>query len=344
MAQLIEKKLTIAIPTYNRCNDLKNNLEVLLPQICVYSSKVDFIISDNCSSDNTEDFVNRLVLEHPDIIHYYRNSTNIGALGNFTQCVELTKTEYLCLLGDDDIVAFGFIASVLEILEKNDVDILHFNTLSYKESAKKIVPFYNKWDKNKIIKIYSSPTDFIKTTLDGPSFMSSLVFKKKIWIDGTNKYPETCYGYNWLMRIYAGLKDNSYCAFYSLPLVTRYVSDSEGYSRNAAKYYFIGLSRLFLNIDEKYPGVYKAWRTFQDNSLTSYTILLEILPYKENYKDVIIEMNTFFTKRRFKYLFSSVMYLPNSLVRWVIRPIVKLYVRVMVALIRLNIIKDKSII
>ena len=46
-----EKLLTIAIPTYNGANTISNMLEILLPQC---DERVEILISDNASTDNTK--------------------------------------------------------------------------------------------------------------------------------------------------------------------------------------------------------------------------------------------------------------------------------------------------
>ena len=46
-----EKLLTIAIPTYNGAKTIANMLEILLPQC---DERVEVLISDNASTDNTK--------------------------------------------------------------------------------------------------------------------------------------------------------------------------------------------------------------------------------------------------------------------------------------------------
>ena len=53
-----DPRVTIGIPTYNRADDyLKQTLSIALKQ--TYQN-LEIIIADNCSTDNTEDFVNRI--------------------------------------------------------------------------------------------------------------------------------------------------------------------------------------------------------------------------------------------------------------------------------------------
>ena len=51
MPQSQEPLLTIAIPTYNGSKTIRNMLDLLLPQC---NDQVELLISDNCSTDNTE--------------------------------------------------------------------------------------------------------------------------------------------------------------------------------------------------------------------------------------------------------------------------------------------------
>ena len=92
-----EPKVTIAIPTYNRADDyLKQTLKSALNQ--TYEN-IEIIVSDNCSTDNTEAVVNSF---NDSRIRYFRQQENIGANNNFNFCLKQAKGEYFLLLLDDD--------------------------------------------------------------------------------------------------------------------------------------------------------------------------------------------------------------------------------------------------
>ncbi len=96
--------VTIAIPTYNRANGyLRNAIECALGQTY---QEVEVVISDNCSSDNTEEVVKGF---HDPRIRYFRQSTNIGANNNFNFCLEKAQGDYFLLLHDDDLIDSDFI-------------------------------------------------------------------------------------------------------------------------------------------------------------------------------------------------------------------------------------------
>lgn len=95
-----EKLLTIAIPTYNGANTISNMLEILLPQC---DERVEILISDNASTDNTKLIIDKYIEKYENII-YVRNAKNIGPDSNYLQCMEMSKGKYTLLLSDDDIL------------------------------------------------------------------------------------------------------------------------------------------------------------------------------------------------------------------------------------------------
>ena len=54
--------LTIAIPTYNGSKTIKSMLNVLMPQV---TDKVEILVSDNCSTDDTLQVVYKYKKKYP---------------------------------------------------------------------------------------------------------------------------------------------------------------------------------------------------------------------------------------------------------------------------------------
>ncbi len=106
-------KLTIAIPTYNRKNELKKCLDSLLPQIV---DGVRILITDNASTDGTEDLI-KTEYNYP-FLTYHRNKENYGMDGNFLNCFRLVNEGYVQLLSDDDVLVPGTINAVLQYVEE----------------------------------------------------------------------------------------------------------------------------------------------------------------------------------------------------------------------------------
>ena len=93
--------LTVAIPTYNRNPILKKNLPFLLAQL---TDQCQLLIIDNCSKDRVDETIQDLMFSYPNVNYrFIRNSVNIGGNANILRCFELCETQWLWILGDDDI-------------------------------------------------------------------------------------------------------------------------------------------------------------------------------------------------------------------------------------------------
>lgn len=127
---MVERKsvLTIAIPTYNRNEKLKRSIEVLVPQL---NSKVKILILDNESTtpvaETLAEILNKLNAESA--VTIVRNKANVGMAANIIRCFETCDTEWMWLLGDDDVPNLVAVAGVLEDIEKHkDCSFLNYKS------------------------------------------------------------------------------------------------------------------------------------------------------------------------------------------------------------------------
>lgn len=126
-----EKLLTIAIPTYNGAKTIASMLNILLPQV---DERVEVLISDNCSTDNTLEIVNRFIEQYP-FVKCVQNAENKGPDFNFLQCMKMANGRYTMLLSDDDILVENGLSKILSFLElHNDVSLAFLYTLSFKDN------------------------------------------------------------------------------------------------------------------------------------------------------------------------------------------------------------------
>lgn len=126
--------LSICIPTYNRAKHLQNCLQSIniAAKNLDERLKVEICISDNCSSDTTEDVVRRANLTLP--VKYYRNKSNLGIPRNFLKVVDMAEGEFAWLIGDDDLIvpdAFVRLCKLIYLHPKVDffyVNAFHLTT------------------------------------------------------------------------------------------------------------------------------------------------------------------------------------------------------------------------
>ncbi len=89
-------EITLIITTYNKAALLNEALKSVLNQT---ESIHRIIVLDNCSSDGTEKIVDKV-----SGVEYIKNSKNIGMINNWNKCFQICKSQFLCILHDDDIL------------------------------------------------------------------------------------------------------------------------------------------------------------------------------------------------------------------------------------------------
>ena len=128
-------RLSICIPTYNRLSDLRACLALLVPQIAALSAGVaEVVIIDNASTDGTADFINALPVLHR-FFKVFHNPTNLGFDGNTVECIMRASGDYTALLSDDDRYLDGAVATLLDIVGKQDYALINLNYYSYSKTA-----------------------------------------------------------------------------------------------------------------------------------------------------------------------------------------------------------------
>jgi glycosyltransferase involved in cell wall biosynthesis len=116
-------ELSICIPTYNRCELLARSLDVALLQ----SSElpVEICISNNASSDDTEDLLRSLARIHRRL-RVENRAQNIGIDRNILAAVRMARGRHVLPIGDDEMFAPGAIASILAAL-RSQPDLMILN-------------------------------------------------------------------------------------------------------------------------------------------------------------------------------------------------------------------------
>ena len=114
--------LTIAVPTYNRLEYLKELLPELLRQ-CEPYPEIELFVSDNCTTDGSFPYIQELA-KHSAQLWFKRNKSNVGGDENFVRCVESSHGDYVWIFGDDEILCEGAIASIIDILKSSPVSLL----------------------------------------------------------------------------------------------------------------------------------------------------------------------------------------------------------------------------
>ena len=107
--------VSIMIPTYNQEKYIDRAIKSALSQ---NYENIEIVVSDDCSNDNTDKIVKKYL--NNGNIHYFRNETNLGRVGNYHKTLyERAKGDYVLNLdGDDELIDNSFISDSIELLRK----------------------------------------------------------------------------------------------------------------------------------------------------------------------------------------------------------------------------------
>lgn len=93
--------LSICIPTYNRSELLNETLESIVTQAAFRNgNEIEIVVSDNCSTDNTNELMSIFCGRFPNKIIYNRNHENISYDKNYEKVLSLANGKILKLNND----------------------------------------------------------------------------------------------------------------------------------------------------------------------------------------------------------------------------------------------------
>lgn len=179
-----DQLLTIAIPTFNRAEYLDLCLMRISEELDSLSADwqklVTVYVSNNASTDNTDKVISRYEFKNLRAFKVVNNADNIGADRNIVQCYTSATTPYVWILGDDDVILPGKLRVILNILKKEDIDILYVNGYGYSNSYLS----EPKRGRGKTgVSEYSSALDFVRRTHIMLTFISALIVRSSIRIE-----------------------------------------------------------------------------------------------------------------------------------------------------------------
>lgn len=106
-------KITVCVPTYNRADLLRGCLASLVAQTF---TDIDILVSDNCSTDDTEAVVRGV---RDPRIQYVRTEKNTGPVANINSLVSRATGEYVIVAHDDDVYLPECLAREADLLDRH---------------------------------------------------------------------------------------------------------------------------------------------------------------------------------------------------------------------------------
>lgn len=185
---MMQPRLSICIPTFNRKKELGEAILSIVNQVDnADASSIEICISDNASTDGTEDLISEIQKTSLVKIVYSRSERNAGPDVNYLRAVEIASGDYCWFMGSDDAAVPGSVAIFLREIEQGH-DIYLCNRV---ECDINMHPLKNRnWlDRHVPRRTYDfgDLTQFEQYTLEARSvgaffsYLSSIVFKRKKW-------------------------------------------------------------------------------------------------------------------------------------------------------------------
>lgn len=158
--------ISVVMATYNREKTVKQAVESVLKQ--TYKN-FEFIIIDDCSSDNTPEIIEKYA-QKDNRINFIKNSENLGCTKNNITLMNMAKGKYVAHMDDDDICDKKRLEKQVKFLEENP-DVAAVGTF--------IEPFGEKKEKSWVT---ATDCDLIKLLINfyNPFCHPSTMFNKEI--------------------------------------------------------------------------------------------------------------------------------------------------------------------
>lgn len=137
------RRLTVAIPTFNRAELLDAQLEWVGRSMRGYESQVELLIADNASTDGTAAVIRRHLERFCGTelqVRHIVQPENLGAIRNIIYCITSASGEYVWTVSDDDEIDVDAIGRVLELLDSNpnvSLLLLNFSTRHHRTGKRK---------------------------------------------------------------------------------------------------------------------------------------------------------------------------------------------------------------
>lgn len=126
--------ISIGIPAYNRPDGVERAVQSVLSQDY---PNVEIVLSDNGSTDETENVCRRL--EAADSrIRYYRQSSNMGPTANFRFVLRQSTGRYFMWLADDDWLESGILTRYADFLEMHPTRVLVTGNIVYWKNGEEV--------------------------------------------------------------------------------------------------------------------------------------------------------------------------------------------------------------
>jgi glycosyltransferase involved in cell wall biosynthesis len=123
--------VSIALPVYNGAETVARVVGSVLAQT---HSNLELVISDNASTDGTQEICRQLAREDRRVV-YTRHATNVGLLNNFMSAAENATGTYVRWIGDDDSLEPDYVSQALASFAEDERRVVVTTQVVYTDVA-----------------------------------------------------------------------------------------------------------------------------------------------------------------------------------------------------------------
>lgn len=182
--------LSVAIPTYNRAEQLDRALTSLYAEIDALeleAESIEVVVCSNGATDNTDTVVQAWIARRPGL-RYFVNDRNYGIDENIRRVVRHARGEFVRLLSDDDMLVPGSIRALMHTLRtRPEIGFMFLNAGTLVEEngvvgvrAPEIRSGFGETSSD-LVKL--DPSQFLGRIGVWISFVSSFVFRRALWVN-----------------------------------------------------------------------------------------------------------------------------------------------------------------
>jgi len=149
--------VSVVITSFNRGQTIGNALDSILNQQHVFP--IEIIVGDDFSDDDSRKVLLQYHEKYPQNIVLLFHEKNLGLVGNWASCVQLSRGKYIAFCDDDDYWCDNEkLRKQISFLEDNpDFGLIHTNYNKYYEKSNRIVSanlLFNKEPENLMLAIF----------------------------------------------------------------------------------------------------------------------------------------------------------------------------------------------
>ncbi|MEG4499939.1 glycosyltransferase [Microcoleus sp. F10-C6] len=133
--------VSIGMPVYNGESYIRQALNSLLAQDY---PNFELIISDNASTDQTQEICQEYAANYPQI-RYFRNAENLGSSKNFNRVFELAIGEYFMWAAHDDLWHPSYISKCVAKLQEHPQAVMCCSEVAFIDEEGNINPDWNHY-------------------------------------------------------------------------------------------------------------------------------------------------------------------------------------------------------